>query len=103
MIGMATVYLIHFEEPYRHARHYLGVAVDLEERLRQHHAGTKSGGARLMEVVSQAGIAWRVVRVWEGGRGLERRLKRWHGSARLCPICQAERKSREAKKVAIAS
>lgn len=79
-----TVYLIHFDTPYKYARHYLGSAQDLDARLAQHRAGT---GARLMQVITQAGIGWRVARTWEGGRGTEWALKRYKNSPRLCPIC----------------
>ncbi len=73
---MATVYLIHFEQAYRHARHYLGVAKNLDARIADHRAGV---GSRLLRIVSEAGIEWRVVRTWEDGRQLERHWKR------LCP------------------
>jgi predicted GIY-YIG superfamily endonuclease len=86
-----VVYLIHFDQPYYHARHYLGTTNDLAQRLQQHQWGTRYGGARLMEVITQAGITWRVACTWPGGRALERQLKNWHGGARLCPICKAER------------
>ncbi len=86
-----NVYLIHFDEPYQHARHYLGVAHNVDERLRQHRRGRSAGGARLMEVVTQAGITWRLARTWNGGRDLERQLKGWNNGCRLCPICKAER------------
>lgn len=79
------IYLIHFDEPYHHARHYLGFAEkDLPARLAQHRAGS---GARILAVVGQTGIGWRVVRTWRGGRTLERRLKNRHNSAKLCPVC----------------
>lgn len=91
---MGTVYLLHFARPYRHARHYLGYAEDLAQRLARHRSGN---GARLLEVIMQAGIAWEVARTWSGDRALERRLKRWHGSGPLCPICQAEQHGRPAK------
>ena len=84
-----VVYLIHFERPYRHARHYLGVTNDLEHRLQQHARGT---GARLMEVIKGAGIPWKLAATWEGGRDLEQRYKAWNNSCRLCPICKAQRK-----------
>ena len=64
-----TVYLLHFERPYKHARHYLGFAEDLERRLELHRAGR---GARLVEVVVAAGIGFQLVRTWEGDRTLER-------------------------------
>ena len=81
-----TVYLLHFAHPYRHARHYLGYAQNLERRLACHRAGT---GARLLVVISEAGIDWRLARTWPGSRTLERRLKGWHSGVRLCPICRA--------------
>jgi predicted GIY-YIG superfamily endonuclease len=58
-----TVYLLHFERPYRHARHYLGSAEDLEARLALHRAGRE---ARLLEVIAGAGIGFVVARTWEG-------------------------------------
>lgn len=78
------MYLIHFTTPYRHARHYLGWAANLEARLDHHRAGT---GARLMAVVTNAGIDWRVVRTWDGDRTFERRLKNGRNVPRLCPVC----------------
>lgn len=86
------VYLIHFQEPFRHARHYLGSSSHLDERLQLHKSGN---GARLMEVIGDAGIAWELARLWECGsweesRALERRLKHRHESPRLCPICRGK-------------
>jgi predicted GIY-YIG superfamily endonuclease len=78
------VYLLHFNEPYHHARHYLGSASDLDERLRQHEAGT---GARLTQVIREHDIGFTLARTWDGGRNEERKLKRWHNSPKLCPIC----------------
>jgi len=78
-----TLYLIHFDEPYKHARHYLGFTKDLESRIKSHQAGS---GANLMKVITEAGISWQVVRVWYGDRHLERKLKK-HSSTRYCPIC----------------
>lgn len=53
-LTVGVCYLIHFERPYRHARHYLGWTVDLEARLAKHRAGN---GARLLRVATAAGIA----------------------------------------------
>ena len=79
-----TVYLLHFDEPYRHARHYIGYTDNLTWRLHLHNIGR---GARLLEVVHSAGITWQLARTWEGDRKLERRLKNRHEAPRLCPIC----------------
>lgn len=85
---MGTVYLIHFDQPFSHARHYIGWTHNghtLRARLDHHQNGS---GARLMRAVSRAGIPWRVVRTWRGmDRHFERRLKNQNNSARLCPIC----------------
>src|SRR2546428_295369 len=56
------VYLICFDEKFKHAKHYLGSSCFLDERLAQHAAGS---GARLMEVITDGGISWRLVRLWE--------------------------------------
>lgn len=78
------VYLIHFARRFRHARHYMGKTNDLKQRIADHKAGR---GARLLAVLKQKGIPWRVVRVWRrADRGLERRLKTHH-RADLCPMC----------------
>ena len=81
-----TVYLLHFDRPYHHARHYIGFATDLDRRMEEHRAGR---GARLMAVIASAGIGFVVARTWPGDRKLERRLKNYHGP-RLCPICGAD-------------
>lgn len=84
------VYLIHFHEKYRHAQHYLGSTGCLDARLARHKSGN---GARLMEVIAQHGITWQLARLWhcetlQEAHELERRLKRWSGSAQFCPICK---------------
>jgi hypothetical protein len=93
------VYLIHFSQPYKHARHYVGWTQNghtLRSRLKSHRAGN---GARLMEVVTKAGIDWEVVRTWkgeEGDRNFERKLKRQKHSWRHCPVCREEIRSKRA-------
>lgn len=83
-----TVYLLHFDRPicpWRPAQHYLGWTTDLESRVLAHRQGE---GARLTEVALGRGIRFSVVRTWEGGREIERKLKRQKNGRRLCPICQ---------------
>ena len=46
-------------------------------------------GARLLEVITAAGIRFTLARTWPGTRNLERRPKNRGGHARLCPIWQA--------------
>ncbi|UFP97161.1 hypothetical protein [Gloeobacter morelensis] len=82
----AICYLLHFAQPYHHALHYLGSAVDLEARLARHAAGN---GSRLLAAVAAAGIPWQVARTWQGGRDLEAQLKKRKSNPSLCPICSA--------------
>ena len=79
-----TVYLIHFERRYKHAGHYLGYSSDLVSRIRAHRLGQ---GARLLQVVNDAGIRWFVVRIWDGGYDLEHALKARRNAPQLCPVC----------------
>lgn len=83
--NVGTVYLIHFDKPFRHARHYIGWASDLDGRLAHHRKGT---GANLLKHVARAGIGWVLARTWEGDRTMERRLKNRKNAAQLCPICR---------------
>ena len=83
---IGVVYLVHFTQPYRHARHYPGWTAGLGSRLAEHQAGR---GARLLQVITQAGIGWTLARTWQGTRERERQLKRQGGASRRCPICRA--------------
>lgn len=91
------VYLLHFDRAYKHARHYIGF-VDggqrkLKARLERHASGH---GARLLAVVTQAGIGWTVARTWPlASRRQERSLKRGRGGPRLCPICKMAKSTRQ--------
>lgn len=81
---MNTVYLLHFDSPYKHARHYLGYTENLEQRLEAHRNGS---GARLIQVITENGIGFELARTWEGDRNFERELKNKKHTARLCPKC----------------
>ncbi len=87
--GSGTVYLLHLDPPYKHARHYLGwsSAGNLGYRLAHHAAGT---GANLLLHAAKAGGSWTLARTWAGDRHLERRLQRRGGAARVCPVCRPE-------------
>jgi predicted GIY-YIG superfamily endonuclease len=86
------VYLLHFDQRYQHAGHYTGWAEHLDQRLAQHQRGA---GARLVEVITQAGIGFRVARLWPAAsKAQERSLKNSGGASRYCPICKDERKAR---------
>lgn len=56
----------------------------LDDRLIAHTTGH---GARLLAVVTAAGIGFRLARTWPGTRARERQLKRQGGASRRCPLC----------------
>jgi hypothetical protein len=89
------VYLIHFDQPFRagtkgECRHYGGWHYDKEtlQQALDRHAG--STGSKFMRSVINAGIPWRVVRIWEDANfDIYRQLKGGN-AAKYCPICQGE-------------
>lgn len=87
------VYLIHFDEKYHHAQHYIGF-VDREDRLESRIQYHRNGrGSKFLKAVSQASIGFKVVKVWkDGDRNFERKLKNRKNSPALCPICNPNQK-----------
>lgn len=81
---IGTIYLLHFDRPYKHAKHYIGWTRDLESRLADHRAGS---GARLLAVIKAEDIGWTLARTWTGDRNRERAIKRQGGASRCCPTC----------------
>lgn len=84
------VYLLHFDEPYYHAKHYVGSTDDIEQRLIRHKNGN---GARLIKVISDAGISFRLAKLWtfdniKEARLFEKALKHMKNTPRYCPECR---------------
>lgn len=85
------VYLLHFHSPIcpsRTTQHYLGWALDIDDRIREHRRGH---GSRLCQVAVERGIKFTVAELWRGDRHLERRLKSLKNARRLCPVCNPAR------------
>lgn len=87
------VYLLHFDQPLAHARHYIGFTTDIDGRLRRHERG---GGSCLIAAIAGRNIGYIVARVWRGDGNFERKLKRQKNGPRLCPICERLRNERKA-------
>jgi len=84
------VYILHFEEPYYHARHYVGYTEDTGRRFKEHF-NCHSSGSPLIQAALEAGIKITVSRIYfDGGRELERKIKKSHHTHRFCPICKEE-------------
>lgn len=83
-----TIYVIHFDEPYHHARHYLGWSSDVAARFDRHTAGR---GSPLVKAAVAAGIGVRVVYTRPGTRHDERRMHVHGHLSQLCPLCRQPR------------
>lgn len=83
----SMVYILHFDKPFGHARHYVGYCKDarFNDRMEEH----KQGRSGFMKRVHDAGIAWQVVATFPGAtENFERRIKTvWKNTTRICPIC----------------
>lgn len=87
---IGTVYLLHFDPPYRQAGHYIGWALDPDARLREHTHGSKYNP--LVRAALLQGSRVVLARTWvEVDRHFERYLKnRKAAGRRYCPVCRQE-------------
>lgn len=89
------VYLIHLERQLnrgserdrRSAQHYMGWTSNLAGRVQLHEQGL---GSRFLACAVRLKIPFSVVRVWRGGRSLEKRLKGRKKHAVFCPVCNPD-------------
>ena len=79
---LGVIYMLHFDQPYKHAKHYVGWTDDLLDRLDTHARGH---GARLVAVIWHAGIGFTLVRICEGTRRRERAIKNAGGAGPVLP------------------
>lgn len=93
-LRLGTVYLLHFDRPFHHARHYIGWTRDVGRRLVRHRTGT---GSPLVMAATNAGIPFTVARVWHNVTvRFERRLHNMHHKL-LCPKCMGRNAMRPAR------
>ena len=84
---VGTTYLLHFDAPIGHSRHYLGWTVDLHGRLEMHRSGYRDKCVLTYEA-QRRGIGFRLARTWPGVLiTQEKQLKRQRNGPRFCPIC----------------
>jgi predicted GIY-YIG superfamily endonuclease len=82
-----TVYVLHFDQPFKHANHYIGFTTrTVEDRLVEHIIGD---GSKFLAKVVAAGITFRLAVVFPNvDLRYEYQLKNRGGAKRVCPICQ---------------
>src|SRR5579862_2870322 len=84
ILRLGSVYLLHFDRPYHHARHYVGFTHDIGRRIVRHQNGR---GSPLIQAVVEAGIKFKVARVWRNVTvRFERRIHKMQKKF-LCPLC----------------
>ena len=91
---IGTLYLLHFDRPFHHCRHYVGwTSLSAEKRLERHLAGR---GSRLVKAAIKAGIEVVIAKTWAGTRRDERKFKRLRSTPKHCPFCAQETLARKA-------
>jgi predicted GIY-YIG superfamily endonuclease len=84
------VYVIHFDKPYKHAKHYTGIAKNVEKRMKLHRSGN---GSKLMAVLNRnnIGFKYNIIAEYDGyseAKTHEKHLKtKVKKPQRHCPIC----------------
>ena len=85
---MAWIYIIHFDTPLEHAKHYCGCTEHLIQRLERHANGA---GSNLCRVLRTKGIEWTLGALAQCTktemRRQERKLKEIGHTPRYCEIC----------------
>ena len=85
------VYVIHFNKPYKHAKHYTGIAKNVPKRMKEHKGGY---GARLLRVLkdNNIGFRWNIIveyPTFSEAKQHEKKLKtKIKKPQRYCPICK---------------
>jgi hypothetical protein len=84
-----TVYVLHLDPPYKHARHYIGYTPDATaERRVNEHLSCLSKGNPLVRAAVEAGCEVTLAHEYPGaGRDFERWLKARRDTARWCKCC----------------
>lgn len=90
---MPFLYLLHFDEPRHHARHYLGSSARLFQRLEHHANGT---AARLTEALWEDDQDWVLAGLWlprdpHKLRMAERAAKRRKNAPKYCRLCGGDK------------
>jgi|ERR1043166_1145738 predicted GIY-YIG superfamily endonuclease len=90
-----SVYVIHFDPPHKHAKHYTGIVLNVQERFTEHSNGT---GGKLTKVAVENGTKLLLHTIKSGlsfydAHALEIKLKKRHKASGYCPTCQKEKQN----------
>jgi len=85
------VYLLHFDRPFRHMRHYVGAAADLlalELLIANPGMHTRSS---MLIAAKKAGVRFTIGRIWRGGAERADLVRSHQNHTRHCDICTCAR------------
>lgn len=93
-----TIYLLHFDGPYRHAGHYLGwTAGEVDVRVADHLAGR---GSPLVAAAVAAKCDVKLVATWPTRTRRDERAEKKNGTLRrICPVCKPGYNARAAERM----
>lgn len=85
------VYLLHFDRPYRHARHFMGAVAGSPSPSELLAIVERQNHIPILRAAIAAGVSFIVARTWDVDE-LRAACGYGHGGrARICPVCLAER------------
>jgi hypothetical protein len=89
-----TVYVLHFSEPYQHARHYVGYTPDATSARRVgEHLACNGKASPLVKAAIHSGIAVTLAHEFPGAsRTFERWIKNRKSVSDWCPLCARGRR-----------
>lgn len=93
-----TIYLLHFDGPYKHAGHYLGwTAGAVGDRVDDHLAGR---GSPLVAAAVAAKCEVKLVATWPDRTRRDERHEKSNGTLRrICPVCKPVYNARAAERM----
>lgn len=84
-----SIYVLHIDPPYRHARHYTGWTPERDPSRRiSDHIERRANGSPLVRAALDAGCTVTVAHIWPRlGRDFERWLKTRRDHSKWCRLC----------------
>lgn len=89
--GGDVVYLLHFSEPYKHARHFIGAAPSLTHVLDVIYEPAKFSRSPLLIAAHAAGVRFQIANLIEGDARWRARLRARKDAPAICSICREAR------------
>lgn len=81
------VFLLHFDQPFHHVRHFLTAADSIEAEPGHVAPLELIQASTTLEAAMKCGITARVARTWPGTQFTASRLRSLKNSSKLCPLC----------------